>query len=102
LNLFSVSAAELIMYLIDFIPAKCSFRSETKNKFKKNREESEKLLNKALEAERQEAIQQKKAEKKRAEAERIAKLSPEEQRKYEERERKREIKKKQKKLIKKA
>ncbi|GBB97251.1 hypothetical protein RclHR1_02950010 [Rhizophagus clarus] len=98
----TLSVSELIMYLIDFIPARCSFKIETKNKLKKNREEAEKIVNKALEAERQEAIQQKKAEKKRAEAERVAKLSPDEQRKYEERERKRELKKKQKKLIKKA
>ncbi|RIA96153.1 hypothetical protein C1645_414004 [Glomus cerebriforme] len=77
----TLSVSELIMYLIDFTPSNCSFRVETKNKLKKNREEAEKAINKALEAERQEAIQQKKAEKKRAEAERIAKLSPEEQRK---------------------
>ncbi|RGB38048.1 hypothetical protein C1646_756203 [Rhizophagus diaphanus] len=98
----TLSVSELIMYLIDFIPERCSFKIETKNKLKKNREEADKIINKALEAERQEAIQQKKVEKKRAEAERVAKLSPEEQRKYEERERKRELKKKQKKLIKKA
>ncbi|CAI2197084.1 19748_t:CDS:10, partial [Funneliformis geosporum] len=82
----TLPVSELIMYMIDFIPARCSFRLETKNKFKKNRDDADKATNKALEIERQEAIQQKKADKKRAEAERIAKLSPEEQRKYEEKE----------------
>ncbi|CAG8481520.1 10732_t:CDS:10 [Funneliformis mosseae] len=77
----TLPVSELIMYMIDFIPARCSFRLETKNKLKKNRDDAEKAINKALEIERQEAIQQKKAEKKRAEAERVAKLSPEEQRK---------------------
>ncbi|CAG8453749.1 11875_t:CDS:2 [Diversispora eburnea] len=73
--------SELLMYLIDFIPAECTFRGETKAKITKNREIAEKTIQKGLEGERQEAIQQKKADKKRAEAERIAKLSPDEQRK---------------------
>ncbi|CAG8625014.1 12139_t:CDS:2 [Racocetra persica] len=72
---------ELLLTLIDLIPAQCSFRTETRQKLKKNREEAEKVIQKNLTLERQEEIQQKKADKKRAEAERIAKLSPEEQRK---------------------
>ncbi|CAG8456218.1 17131_t:CDS:2, partial [Racocetra fulgida] len=72
---------ELLLTLIDFTPAQCSFRTETRQKLKKNREEAEKVIQKNLTLERQEEIQQKKADKKRAEAERIAKLSPEEQRK---------------------
>ncbi|CAG8582331.1 3765_t:CDS:2, partial [Acaulospora colombiana] len=73
--------SELLMFLIDWIPSSCIFRGEAKIKITKNREEAEKKIQKGLESERQEAIQQKKAEKKRAEAERVAKLSPEEQRK---------------------
>ncbi|KAF0427881.1 DUF1682-domain-containing protein [Gigaspora margarita] len=72
---------ELVLTLIDFIPGQCSFRAETRQKFNKNREEADKVIQKNLAAERQEEIQQKKADKKRAEAERVAKLSPEEQRK---------------------
>ncbi|CAG8520283.1 12077_t:CDS:10 [Acaulospora morrowiae] len=77
----TIPVSELLMFLIDWVPSKCTFRGETKAKITKNREEAEKKIQKGLEYERQEAIQQKKAEKKRAEAERVAKLSPEEQRK---------------------
>ncbi|CAG8804970.1 23198_t:CDS:2, partial [Cetraspora pellucida] len=72
---------ELLLTLIDWIPAQCSFRTETRQKLNKNREEAYKVIQKNLALERQEEIQQKKADKKRAEAERVAKLSPEEQRK---------------------
>ncbi|CAG8529229.1 16999_t:CDS:10, partial [Dentiscutata heterogama] len=82
--------AELVLTLIDLIPARCTFRAEIRQKLNKNREEADKVIQKNLAAERQEEIQQKKADKKRAEAERVAKLSPEEQRKYEEKERKRD------------
>ncbi|CAJ0644312.1 12216_t:CDS:10 [Entrophospora sp. SA101] len=77
----TLKITELTMLLIDLVSTRCSFAPETKNKFKRNREEANKRILKSTEAERLEAIQQKKVEKKRSEAERIAKLSPEEQRK---------------------
>nr|CAG8445426.1 12901_t:CDS:10 [Entrophospora candida] len=77
----TLKITELTMLLIDLVSTRCYFAPETKNKFKRNREEANKRILKSTEAERLEAIQQKKVEKKRSEAERIAKLSPEEQRK---------------------
>ncbi|KAI8064835.1 uncharacterized protein B0P05DRAFT_554517 [Gilbertella persicaria] len=71
--------------------------ADVKNKINKNREELAKEYHKKVAADRAEELAKKKAEAKRVEEERIKKLSPAEQRKWEEKERQRSIKKQQKK-----
>ncbi|KAI8359150.1 hypothetical protein BD560DRAFT_405451 [Blakeslea trispora] len=71
--------------------------SDVKNKINKNREELAKEHAKRIAADRAEELYQKKIEAKRAEEERVKKLSPAEQRKWEEKERQRTLKKQQKK-----
>ncbi|KAF7729323.1 hypothetical protein EC973_004579 [Apophysomyces ossiformis] len=73
---------------------------EIQNKLRKNREEIEKQFAKRAAEERAEELARKKADAKKAEEERIKKLSPSEQRKWEEKERAREAKKAQKKRTK--
>ncbi|KAG0162533.1 hypothetical protein DFQ28_001113 [Apophysomyces sp. BC1034] len=75
---------------------------EIQNKLRKNREDIEKQFAKRTAEERAEELARKKAEAKKAEEERVKKLSPTEQRKWEEKERAREMKKAQKKRTKRA
>ncbi|KAL1919297.1 uncharacterized protein VTP21DRAFT_1990 [Calcarisporiella thermophila] len=92
--------SELVFFLIDALPKNCaSFRADTKKRLRANREELRRSYQKQLELERIEEAQKKRDEKKKAEKERIAKLSPEEQRKHEERERQKELRKRQKKMM---
>lgn len=65
----------------------------------KNREELLKEFSKKAAANRAEELAKKKADAKRAEEERIKKMSPAEQRKYDEKERQRSLKKQQKKRM---
>ncbi|KAI9363568.1 hypothetical protein BD770DRAFT_379900 [Pilaira anomala] len=87
---------ELACELPDAI-AQLRLPSDTKSKINKNREELVKEFSKKAAAERAEELQRKKAEAKRAEEERVKKMSPAEQRKWEEKERLRSMKKQQKK-----
>lgn len=91
-----------VMSLLDKVPQAAHFRPETRSKLRRARDDANKRFLKAKEAEREEALIKKRLEKKREEDARIAKLSPDEQRKHEERERKRDAKKAQKKMTKKA
>ncbi|CAO3653571.1 unnamed protein product [Mucor hiemalis] len=87
---------ELACELPDII-CETKFTGEIKSKINKNREELLKEFSKKIAAKRSEELQNKKAEAKRAEEERVKKLSPAEQRKWEEKERARNVKKQQKK-----
>ncbi|KAG1180160.1 hypothetical protein G6F70_001639 [Rhizopus microsporus] len=71
--------------------------SDIRNQVNKNRESLRKEYAKRLAADKAEEAARKKAEAKRAEEERIKKMSPAEQRKWEEKERLRQLKKQQKK-----
>lgn len=83
---------ELACELPDII-SEVKFTGDIKSKINKNREELLKEFSKKIAAKRAEELQNKKAEAKRAEEERIKKLSPAEQRKWEEKERARDLKK---------
>ncbi|CAO3645545.1 unnamed protein product [Mucor fragilis] len=87
---------ELVGDLPDAI-SQLRLTGDVKTKINKNREELGKEFAKKLAADRAEELAQKKAEAKRAEEERVKKLSPAEQRKWEEKERARNMKKQQKK-----
>ncbi|KAI8641853.1 hypothetical protein BD408DRAFT_417511 [Parasitella parasitica] len=87
---------ELVGGLPDAI-SQLRLSSDIKNKISKNREELGKEYAKKIAVDRAEELARKKAEAKRAEEERVKKLSPAEQRKWEEKERARNMKKQQKK-----
>ncbi|CEP12028.1 hypothetical protein [Parasitella parasitica] len=87
---------ELVGDLPDAI-SQLRLSGDIKSKINKNREELGKEYAKKIAADRAEELAKKKAEAKRAEEERVKKLSPAEQRKWEEKERARNMKKLQKK-----
>ncbi|KAI8918008.1 hypothetical protein BC831DRAFT_516334 [Entophlyctis helioformis] len=91
---------EFVMELIDLVGEHGSFSNEGKAKVNKLRLGAVDTINKAQEEARKEELAKKKAAEKKARDEQVAKLSPEEQRKYEEKEKKRELKKSQSKLAK--
>lgn len=81
---------------------KIHLRPETKNKLKRIREDIDKTIKEDAEKEkREEALDAKAAAKRKAEEERIAKLSPAEQKKELEKERKRNLRKSQGKVVRK-
>ncbi|KIM67976.1 hypothetical protein SCLCIDRAFT_1210131 [Scleroderma citrinum Foug A] len=90
--------------LVDLLATgRVTFRSDTRAKIKKVREDVEKeIKGEASKEKKEEAAEDKRAARRKAEEERIAKLSPSEQKKNIERERKRAIKKSQGKLVRKA
>ncbi|KAI9283673.1 hypothetical protein BC943DRAFT_327471 [Umbelopsis sp. AD052] len=99
----SSDLVQLVCELPDILNARCrTFRPEIKNKLRKNREEVLKEYAKIHAEERAEELAKKKADAKKAEEERVRKLSPAEQRKWEEKERAKELKKSQKKRVKKS
>ncbi|CAO3691323.1 unnamed protein product [Rhizopus stolonifer] len=71
--------------------------ADIKNQINKNRESLRKECAKKVAADRAEELAKKKADAKRAEEEKVKKMSPTEQRKWEEKERTRQLKKQQKK-----
>ncbi|PPQ98519.1 hypothetical protein CVT24_004010 [Panaeolus cyanescens] len=97
----TVPLVEAIFQLVDNLN-KISLRPETKNKLKKTRDELDKTLKEESEKEKKEEAQDAKlAAKRKAQEERIAKLSPSEQRKELEKERKRSLRKSQAKVVRK-
>ncbi|CAO3668917.1 unnamed protein product [Umbelopsis vinacea] len=93
---------QLVCELPDILNARCrNFKTEIKNKLRKNREDVQKEYAKIQAEERAEELAKKKTDAKKAEEERIRKMSPAEQRKWEEKERAKELKKSQKKRSKK-
>lgn len=87
---------ELACELPDVI-SQLRLTGDVKSKINKNREELVKEYSKKAAADRAEELQKKKAEAKRLEEERVKKMSPAEQRKWDEKERVRTMKKQQKK-----
>ncbi|KAG1051951.1 hypothetical protein G6F55_001100 [Rhizopus delemar] len=87
---------ELACELPDVI-SELKLTADIRNQVSKNRDQLRKEYAKIIAAERAEELAKKKAEAKKAEAEKIKKMSPSEQRKYEEKERLRQLKKQQKK-----
>ncbi|KAF9057560.1 hypothetical protein BJ165DRAFT_1537985 [Panaeolus papilionaceus] len=97
----TVALVESMFQLIDNLN-KISLRPETKNKLKRAREELDKTLKEEVEKEKKEEVQDAKlAAKRKAQEERLAKLTPAEQRKELEKERKRALRKSQAKVVRK-
>ncbi|KAJ3158584.1 Coiled-coil domain-containing protein 47 [Geranomyces michiganensis] len=95
-------ACELFIMLIDYIGQYGRVVPETKAKLVKARLAAQQHILKAAEEERKEELARKKAAEKRERDKAAAKLSPDEARKYEERERKKELKRAQGKKMKKG
>ncbi|KAJ3178513.1 Coiled-coil domain-containing protein 47 [Geranomyces variabilis] len=95
-------ACELFITFIDYIGQHGRVAPETKAKLLKARLASQQHILKAAEEERKEELAKKKAAEKRERDKAAAKLSPDEARKYEERERKKELKRAQGKKMKKG
>jgi len=99
----TLPVVQAIFRFIDTVD-KLPLRVETSRKLKRNRQEFEEELIKEIEKVKKEREEEegedKKAAKRKAEQERVSKLTPEEQKKWEEKERKRSMKKAQGKMIK--
>ncbi|KAJ1343738.1 hypothetical protein BSLG_001719 [Batrachochytrium salamandrivorans] len=79
--------------LVDYVGQRGDLRPEGKARVTKLRQAAEAAIFKSQEESRKEERSKKKIKEKKEKEEQVAKLSPEEQRKYEEKERKRELKK---------
>ncbi|KAJ1959616.1 hypothetical protein GGI12_004250, partial [Dipsacomyces acuminosporus] len=90
---------DFIFYLVDFIPEAITLRPESVKKLAKAREEAYKEFAKKAEQDRQEALAKALAEKRRLELEEVQRMSPEQRRKWEEKDRKRQLKKEQSKRV---
>ncbi|KAJ2342012.1 hypothetical protein GGF43_006034 [Coemansia sp. RSA 2618] len=88
-------ALEFVFYMVDFIGEGISLRPETTKKLGKARDEAFKEFTRMAEQEKQEALAKVLADKRRAELEDVEKLSPEQRRKWEEKDRKKQLKKEQ-------
>lgn len=98
-----VPLGELAINLIDIVADKCRFRNEViKSKLTKQLAEIQREFTKADLEKRETELQEKKIKKKKEEEERVRKLSPEEQRKWEEKEYQKQLKKDMKKRTKRA
>jgi len=96
-----VELTELIIRIIDFIGEHGTVDNDTRNKLKKARDNAKASITHKIEERNKEELIKKKLEKKRARAVEVNKLSPEKQKKYEEKIRKQELKKSLKKQAKK-
>ncbi|KAG6378534.1 DUF1682-domain-containing protein [Boletus reticuloceps] len=95
---------DAVFALVDILAAgKVSLRPETKAKIRKVREDIEKeIREEEIREKKEEAAEDKKAAKRKAEQDKIARLSPVEQKKLLERNQKRALKKSQAKVVRKA
>jgi len=91
---------ELIIRIIDFIGEHGKVDNDTRNKLKKSRDQAKAAITHKIEERNKEELTKKKLEQKRARAKEINNMSPEKQRKYEEKLRKQELKKSLKKKAK--
>ncbi|KAI8055427.1 hypothetical protein BDF22DRAFT_677091 [Syncephalis plumigaleata] len=91
---------ELVLYMIDHIPQVAHFRGPVKSKLQQARETALEGIRKALEPSAEEKLSKKRQEQRQQEQERLGKMTPEQQRKWEEKEHKRQLKKRQNKMIK--
>jgi len=97
-----VELTELIIRIIDFIGEHGRVDNDTRNKLKKSRDQAKAAITHKIEEKNKEELSKKKLEQKRARANEIQNMSPEKQRKYEEKLRKQELKKSLKKKAKKG
>ncbi|KAJ2078365.1 hypothetical protein H4R24_004535, partial [Coemansia sp. RSA 988] len=86
---------EFVFYLVDYIVEAIALRPESTRKLTKAREEAFKEYARQAEQEKQEALAKIVADRRRAELEEVDKMSPDQRRKWEEKERKRKLKKEQ-------
>ncbi|KAI8827097.1 uncharacterized protein EV422DRAFT_563175 [Fimicolochytrium jonesii] len=94
--------AELPVILLDYIGQQGKLSVDGKAKIAKVRQAASQKILRAAEAERKEELARQKLQEKRARDEQVTSRTPEEQRKYEERERKKDLAKSQKKKMKKG
>jgi len=97
-----VELTELVIRIIDFIGEHGTVDNDTRNKLKKARDQAKANITHKIEEKNKEELTKKKLEQKRARAKEINNMSPEKQRKYEEKLRKQELKKNLKKQAKKG
>jgi len=95
-----VELTELVIRIIDFIGEHGKVDNDTRNKLKKSRDQAKATITHKIEEKNKEELSKKKLEQKRARASEIQNMSPEKQRKYEEKLRKQELKKELKKKAK--
>ncbi|KAJ2610758.1 hypothetical protein H4S08_003477 [Coemansia sp. RSA 1365] len=86
---------EFVFYLVDYIAEAITLRPESVRKLTKAREEAFKEYARLAEQEKQEALAKIVADRRRAELDEVDKMSPDQRRKWEEKERKRKLKKEQ-------
>ncbi|KAJ2162169.1 hypothetical protein GGF46_000911 [Coemansia sp. RSA 552] len=84
---------EFVFYLVDYLAEGITLRPETTKKLGKARDEAFKEFSRMAEQERQDAVAKIVADKRRAELDEVAKMSPDQRRKWEEKDRKRRLKK---------
>ncbi|KAJ1826971.1 hypothetical protein LPJ73_008879, partial [Coemansia sp. RSA 2703] len=92
-------AFEFVFYLVDYVAESISLRPETTRKLGKARDDAFKEFARMAEQEKQDALAKALAEKRRIELQEVDKMSPEQRRKWEEKDRKKQIKKEQSKRI---
>ncbi|KAJ1978185.1 Coiled-coil domain-containing protein 47 [Dimargaris cristalligena] len=92
-------AVAFVLALIDYIPTHHAIRAETKTKLTKARAEAIRDLVKAESQVQQERAQQLKAERKKKEADKVSQMTPEAQRKWEEKQQQKEFKRKQSRMV---
>ncbi|KAJ2490778.1 hypothetical protein IWW37_002881 [Coemansia sp. RSA 2050] len=90
---------EFVFYLVDYISEAVVLRPESTRKLAKAREEAFKEFARMAEQEKQDALAKALAEKRRIELEGVDKMSPEQRRKWEEKDRKKQLKKEQSKRV---
>ncbi|KAJ1951177.1 hypothetical protein EC988_004121, partial [Linderina pennispora] len=88
-------AFEFVFYLVDYLGEGMALRPETLRKLAKSRDEAYKEFAKMAEQERQEALAKALAEKRKNELEDVERMTPEQRRKWEEKDRKKQLKKEQ-------
>ncbi|KAJ2722385.1 hypothetical protein GGI07_003347 [Coemansia sp. Benny D115] len=86
---------DFVFYLADFLAEGLALRPETTRRLAKSREEAFKEFARLAEQDKQDALAKVVAEKRRIELEEVAKMSPEQRRKWEEKDRKKQLKKEQ-------
>ncbi|PIA16594.1 DUF1682-domain-containing protein [Coemansia reversa NRRL 1564] len=86
---------DFVFYLVDYIAEAITLRPESVRKLARAREEAFKEYARLAEQEKQEALAKIVADRRRAELDEVDKMSPDQRRKWEEKERKRKLKKEQ-------
>ncbi|KAJ1665902.1 hypothetical protein IW140_002828 [Coemansia sp. RSA 1813] len=90
---------DFVFYLVDYVSEAIKLRPETAKKLTKTRDEAFKEFARMAEKDKQDALAKAVAEKRRIEIEEVAKMSPEQRRKWEEKDRKKQLKKEQNKRV---